>query len=199
MKVFEIKQNKYLNRDVLGVYHCDYLGYQKKDNPDYINHLKNAKKKSEMDLVKDFIAAYEAIKPDLQELVKKIKNPKLMVCCVPRSKADSSYANSQLLFRKVVSCVADELDLTDGTMAIKRIKDTKVTHNWRLEDNNGNAPYVGITRDTCRFDTKQIRGKDIILVDDIYTKGINIDEDCIQALFDLGAKNVILYIVAKAA
>lgn len=41
------------------------------------------------------------------------------------------------------------------------------------------------------------RGKTVLLVDDIYIKGVNVAEDCIQTLLDLGAKDVILYVIAK--
>lgn len=43
----------------------------------------------------------------------------------------------------------------------------------------------------------KIKDKNIILVDDIYTPNVNVAEDCIQTLFDLGAKDVILYVIAK--
>ena len=36
----------------------------------------------------------------------------------------------------------------------------------------------------------------ILLIDDIYTKTVNVDEDCIQALYDAGAARVIFYAVA---
>lgn len=37
----------------------------------------------------------------------------------------------------------------------------------------------------------------MILVDDIYTENVNIAEDIIQTIFDLGAKSVTLYVIAK--
>ncbi len=43
-------------------------------------------------------------------------------------------------------------------------------------------PYVGITKDTCQIDVFVIKNKDIILVDDIYTEGVYVAEDCIQTL-----------------
>lgn len=50
MKKFKVKQNSYLDRDVVGYYNCEYLGYQQKGNPDFINRLKNmTKTHSEMD------------------------------------------------------------------------------------------------------------------------------------------------------
>ena len=59
-------------------------------------------------------------------------------------------------------------------------------------------PLPATTRkDTCRVDLSKIKGKNIILVDDIYTEGVNVIEDCTQYLFDLGAKSVILYVTAK--
>ena len=66
-----------------------------------------------------------------------------------------------------------------------------------MEKNTGNLPYVGITKDTCSVDANLIKDKNIILVDDIYTEGVNVAEDCIKFLFDSGAKNVILYTIAK--
>lgn len=41
MKEFTIKANSYLSADISGYYNCDYVGYQKSGNPDFINHLKN--------------------------------------------------------------------------------------------------------------------------------------------------------------
>lgn len=61
---------------------------------------------------------------------------------------------------------------------------------------DGDMPYVGITKATCKI-SNEVRGKDILLIDDIYTKGVNIDEDAIQALLDNSAKSVIFYAVAK--
>lgn len=40
MKEFTIKANSYLSTDIRGYYNCDYDGYQKSGNPDFINHLK---------------------------------------------------------------------------------------------------------------------------------------------------------------
>jgi phosphoribosylpyrophosphate synthetase len=53
-------------------------------------------------------------------------------------------------------------------------------------------PYPGITINTCDF-SKDVMGKDIMLVDDLYTNSVNIDEDAIQALFDKGANSVVFY------
>lgn len=89
------------------------------------------------------------------------------------------------------------MGFSNCTDAIKRIKDTKTTHSWRMEDNTGDMQYVGITKDTCQIDETKIVGKDIIPVDDIYTEGVFVAEDCIQTLLDLGAKSVILYVIAK--
>ena len=36
-----------------------------------------------------------------------------------------------------------------------------------------------------------------ILIDDLYTASVNIDEDAIQALFDNGARSVIFYSLGK--
>lgn len=198
MKEFTIKANSYLGADIKGYYNCDYVGYQKNGNPDFINRLKNmTRKSSELDLVKDFIAVFERASLDLAEIIKKENYSDCVIVVAPRSKAETHYTQSQLLFRKAVSCVADKLNLKNATSAIKRTKDTKTTHSWRMENNTGEMPYVGITKDTCEINESAIFNRDVVLVDDIYTEGVFVAEDCIQTLLDLGAKNVILYVIAK--
>ncbi len=198
MKKFTIKANKYVDRDVTGYYNCDYVGYQKQGNPDFINRLKNMSKQySETDLVEDFVTVCEKLSNDLKSIVQKENFSRVVICIIPRSKTDKSYSQSQLMFKKAVSSVADNLGFKNGINAIKRVKNTKTTHNWRLENNTGDDPYVGITIDTCEINKNTIKDANIILVDDIYTEGVFVAEDCIQTLFDFGAKDVILYCIAK--
>ena len=94
----------------------------------------------------------------------------------------------------------DFLDyVEDGAFVINRIKDTKTTHlvNSIISiENNGDMPYPGITEETCSIDSDKIKGKNVILIDDIYTRNCNIDEDCIQALYNVGAKKVVFYAIA---
>ena len=47
------------------------------------------------------------------------------------------------MFKKAISSCANKLGFINGTDAITRIKDTKTTHNWRLENNTGENPYTG--------------------------------------------------------
>ena len=47
------------------------------------------------------------------------------------------------------------------------------------------------------FGSNRANVKNILLIDDVYTKDVGIDEDAIQALFDHGAKSVIFYSVGK--
>ena len=100
-------------------------------------------------------------------------------------------------FKKAISCVADNLEIENGTDVITRTKDTKTTHDWRLENNTGDMPYKGITAKTCEIKARAIKEKNILLVDDIYTEGVNVAEDCIQTLLDFGAKSVTLYVIAR--
>lgn len=198
MKNFTVKQNKLLEKDVQGFYNTEYVGYQQEGNPDFINHLKNmTKQKDELELVEDFIEVAERFENDVQEIIKKenLNHPTIVV--VPRSKTEKSYKPCQLMFRKAISSIADKLGFDNQTSAIKRIKNTKTTHNWRMENNTGDMPYPGITKNTCEICNSNIANKDIILVDDIYTEGVNTIEDCLQTLLELGAKSVILYVIAK--
>ena len=59
-----------MDRAVKGYYNCDYVGYQQKGNPDFINRLKNmTKSHNEMDLVKDFIEVAERATNDLKHII----------------------------------------------------------------------------------------------------------------------------------
>ena len=49
---------------------------------------------------------------------------------------------------------------------------------------------------TCRI-SDEVIGKDILLIDDLYTKTVNIDEDVIQALLDSGAKSVFFFAIGR--
>lgn len=126
-----------------------------------------------------------------------------VVVTVPRSKANMP--NNQMGFRLAVQEGVNGLrrrgfrEFEDGTFCIERHTNTRTTH-IRKEvtnfDNSGDMPYVGITKATCHIDARTVKGKTVILVDDIYTRTVNIDEDCMQALYDAGAERVILYVVA---
>ena len=185
MKKFTITSNHYLQNDTRGYYNCDYTGYQKHGNPDFINRLKNMSNQySELDLVMDFIQVFENAYRDIKLIISNAKLSDCAIAVIPRSKAEQHYKQSQLLFRK-------------ATDALKRVKNTKTTHSWRMEHNLGPMPYKGITKDTCDIDKSKIKDKNIVLVDDIYTKNVYVAEDCIQTLLDCGAKSVILYVIAK--
>ncbi|MDI9366643.1 MAG: hypothetical protein QM541_16925 [Flavobacterium sp.] len=85
----------------------------------------------------------------------------------------------------------------NGTKYIIRHTHTRTTHLDRNgEGGEGNLPYPGITKDTCTI-SEQAKGKDILLIDDLYTKRVNIDEDAIQALIDNGANSVTFYSFGK--
>ena len=193
MNKFIIYPNLYLTQNIQGYYYTNYTGYKKPGNPDYLNDLKNTFNNfSEEKLDKATNQLFDVLKTDLSKF-----DRYLTICIIPRSKAENTYSYNQLLFKKVVQHVINELGFNDGSDYIIRHTDTKTTHLAHTQyGGNGSMPYPGITKDTCDIDT-DVKGKNILLIDDIYTKGINIDEDAIQALLDYGAKSVIFYAVAK--
>lgn len=133
---------------------------------------------------------------DLRLIPQQIGKSNLSVCVIPRAKVN--YNSNQLLFKATVSDVANRLQgFTNGTNYIIRHTDTITTHRNRAGyGGNGNLPYPGITKATCTI-SNEIRGKDILLIDDLYTRSVNIDEDAIQALLDKGANSVTFYSVGK--
>ena len=132
---------------------------------------------------------------DFREILRTQENSPLTICVIPRAKHENHYNPNQKLFRQTVRIVIKFLNdkgfnkFIDGTHNIIRHTDSPTTH---LHEGR---TYCGITKETCNF--SNIRGKNILLVDDLYTKTVCIDEDAIQALYDNGANNVIFYSVGK--
>lgn len=198
MRDFIITKNEFLNINIQAYYHYDYTGYRTKGNPDFINHLKNQFGNTKVSILEN---AANVLKNVLQEDLPKIKslyNTILTVCVVPRAKAESYYSYNQKRFKTTVSNVVDNISgFKNGTSYIMRHINTRTTHlNRSGYGGDGDMPYVGITKATCII-SSDVQGKDILLIDDIYTEDVNIDEDAIQALLDNGAKSVIFYAVAK--
>lgn len=136
------------------------------------------------------------LQKDLPLILREESGKMLRVCVIPRAKCEDHYSNNQKLFRQTIQSVIRQLNcnnLIDGTHDIIRHTDTRTTHlNRSGNGGNGEMPYCGITIDTCNI-SNQVEGKNILLIDDLYTKSICIDEDAIQALYDKGANHVIFY------
>jgi len=203
MEQFTIHANDYLNQDIQGFYHTYYTGYRQPDNPDYINTLKNTfNSESQYNLNQAVQQLRNVLLTNLPQILKLTKINPLTVCVVPRAKAENKYSQNQLLFKRTVREVINGLNgFIDGTYYITRRTDTKTTHlahspRAAQYAGDGDMPYIGITNNTCVI-SNNVRGKDILLIDDIYTAGVNIDEDAIQALLDKGARNVYFYAVGK--
>lgn len=195
----QIKRIYFLNREIQAFYHSDYTSFGAKGNPDCINHLKNQFGNSNVETLKIGVKELKKIlEEDFPKILKEYTNANLTVCVIPRAKADNAYSENQKLFKKVVSTVVDSIDgYFNGIDYIVRHTNTRTTHmNRSGYGGDGEMPYPGITKDTCSISDRVI-GKNILLVDDLYTKTINIDEDAIQALLDKGAKSVLFYAIGK--
>lgn len=196
---FTIYKNNYLKHDINGYFHQYYTGFQNPGNPDFLNVLKNTFNSTPYQMLIDARnKVIEIITRDIANIMR-VSNERNYLCmCVPRAKVLNEYSRLQLMFIEAVSLAAQKTKgLIDGTEYIVRHKNTRTTHlrNVPIEQNDGSMPYPGITQDTCSINGNKITGKNIILIDDIYTRNVNIDEDCIQALFDNGAKNIIFYAI----
>jgi len=201
MNKFTIYANEYLNYNIQGFYHEEYhKGNWKIDGTieNIITTLKNDippfKSKEILQLAIDRLIAI--IEKDLIK-IKQTNQMNLTICIVPRAKIEDSYSYNQLLFKKVIHHLTVKLGFNDGSNYIKRHTNTRTTHRDRSgHGGDGQRPYLGITKDTCNISNK-VKSADILLIDDLYTKSINIDEDAIQALLDNGAKSVIFYAPGK--
>jgi len=195
----------FLTKKVQAYYHDDYHGGdpELRDTTgtveSIITTLKNQfKDKSKEVLIQASKNMIAILNKDLPQILRATGLEELVVCAIPRSKAKNSYIPAQLLFKKAIEASVKNLGkFIDGTDYIVRHTDTRTTHMDKSGyGGEGNLPYPGITKDTCTISDK-VRGKDILLIDDLYTASVNIDEDAIQALFDNGASSVIFYSLGK--
>lgn len=194
-----MEPNCFLQQPVKGFYRTNFYGRRHPDNPNFLYRLKNDPHHSWtpaqlQEAVEDL---KKCLVRDLTGILLLAPTNKLTLCTVPRAKAEHTYRPDQLLFKATASEVArTQYGYQDGTDFIRRHTNTKTTH-LRIQtnsENDGSMPYPGISKDTCTF-SDEIAGRDILLVDDIYTKTVNIDEDMAQALFEQGAKSVTFYAI----
>lgn len=194
---------KALQQDITAFYHSSYQGGGNWRLPDTIENLictfkNDVTPYSEQTLNKATNKLAQILNLDLPEILRLSGKQNLRVCVIPRAKRECFYRSNQLYLRETIQSIIQQLDgFTDGTHDIIRHTDTATTHLARSGNGGkGELPYVGITKDTCHI-SDDIIGQDILLIDDLYTKTVSIDEDCIQALLDKGAKSVIFYSIGK--
>ncbi len=208
MKQYELTRGNFLREPVQGYSHGSYVKRgnddpalsHERDVSEAVRILKNTYgREQDAKLTQAKNVVQEQVRRDLDHLIARLNLEHPVVVCAPRSKAD--FLEKQLLFQSAVSNASQELEgVEDGAFYIKRIENTKTTHlkNTRKGDlsGDGDLPYPGITEETCDL-LGDVQDKTVILVDDIYTKTVNIDEDCCQFLLDHGASDVLLYTLCK--
>lgn len=200
MKKFIINKNHFLQRDIEAYYHGEHRNFLDTE-VGFINTLKNDRNIAS-DIISQFgytipkakEKLYEILTKDLKKIAEIYSSVKLTIVVVPRAKRNECYTPNQLGFLLTIKKFVNENQdiFYDGTEYMLRVEDTETTHLTRKY----NSVYPGITEKTC-FISEEVRGKDILLLDDIYTPSVNIDEDAIQALINRGANTVIFYAVGK--
>ena len=191
-----------LTRDIQAFYHTNFYGATHPDNPNYLYKFKNDPQHNWTDYqIRLAIGQLTSVlRMDLPQILQSLQLNPLTVCVVPRAKADNTYRPNQLLFKATIKAVVDALaGFNDGTNYIARHTNTRTTHlRQPIEgfNNDGSMPYPGITNATCHI-SNDVIGKNILLIDDIYTRTVNIDEDAIQALLNKGAASVAFYAIGN--
>lgn len=198
---FQIPVNEFLTINTNAFYHVLYMGMGNAGNPDYLNDLKNTYNNFPQQRLQS--AAQElrnVLEEDLPQIYQSLGFDVITVCVVPRAKAENAYQANQQLFRATVqAAIAQRHGFADGTNYIRRHTNTYTTHLGARAPNyinDGPKPYRGITAKSCDI-SRNVSGKNILLIDDIYTPGVNIDEDAINALIKVGAHTVTFYAVGK--
>ena len=197
--------NQILHSSVSAFYHDDYHGgdAERRNTPQSVENiictLKNQfkdKSQSLLETTSHFLT--EILMEDLPKILQTTGKEALTVCVIPRAKKETDYNSNQRLFKTTVSRVVEQLThFHNGTNYIIRHTNTRTTHLDRSGyGGDGARPYPGITKKTCTI-SPEVKNKDILLVDDLYTKTVNIDEDAIQAFFDMGANSVTFYAIGK--
>lgn len=201
MNRFTINANECLHVAIDAYYHSEYRGHGSRawsitgSIENTICTLKNDIniRPQNDEYLQNAISRLNGILSEDLNWIKENIESDLTVCIVPRAKVH--YLPHQLMFKRTVAEVVNILGFNNGAEFITRTSDTATTHRYRAGyGGNGSMPYVGISNDTCSF-SEHIRGQNILLIDDVYTNGVNIDEDMIQALLDKGAERVIFYSV----
>lgn len=201
MTPFTIERNSFLTQNIQGFYHTHFGGVDLPNNPNFLYKLKNDPHHNwTIDQLKTAMNEFANIlNIDFPKIQTHLGKSQMTICVVPRSKADNTYHQNQLLLKVTIKHVVNNLGLIDGTDYITRHTNTKTTHLKKPMEgfnNDGDLPYVGITNATCNI-SNNVNGKDILLIDDIYTKTVNIDEDAIQSLLSKGAKSVAFYAIGN--
>lgn len=191
-----------LKQDTIAFYHEDYRAGKYKELGTIENMIVTLKGDFNTANIRSVSYTLEIdILMDLLDIVEKVfrNSGPIRVCVVPRAKRDDYYNMNPKLFRETVQNAISGLPgrFEDGVFDIERHTNTMTTHSVKSGyAGDGEMPYCGITKETCTISNK-VAGKKIILIDDLYTKGVGIDEDAIQALYDNGAEKVVFYSIGK--
>lgn len=195
----------FISRPIKAFYHSGYHAGNNKIREtigtveNIITTLKNQfQDKSNYVLIQAKNNLIQILRVDLPQILQKTGKNNLIVCVIPRAKAETYYSANQMFFKQGVIDAINQLNgFSNGTNYIIRHTDTRTTHLDRSGyGGSGDLPYPGIMANTCNI-SENVRGKNILLIDDLYTEGVNIDEDAIQVLLDNGATNVFFYSVGK--
>lgn len=203
---FNIGNNSFLNINIDAYSHGLYIPYKSRYATDLTYLILDLKGTTDCDINLSRLKAAQIIQNDLDIIIRsfeKYNKSRLIVLAMARAKPNNFYDERMLQFRTSISMAVQNSSIKsnnnevwpiDGVYYINRVIETKTTHLAKssIENNNGSLPYPGITKETCILNG-DINNKCIILVDDIYTHNVGVDEDCIQYLYDNGARDVILY------
>lgn len=201
------QRGKFISKSINAFYYSDYQGgnSERRETIGTVENIITTLKNQFQDKSRDVLIQaqnnlIQILKSDLPQILQKVGKKSLTVCVIPRAKAEATYFPNQLLFKQAVIIAISKLNgFSDGTNYIIRHTDTRTTHLDRSGyGGDGNLPYPGITRETCTI-SDSVRSKDILLIDDLYTETVNIDEDAIQALLDKDANSVVFYSLGKTA
>lgn len=206
---------------------CTYTGYRNPDNPGFINTLKNDKNEEPCDIFLDFgiPSVFQVALSVAYKLHSEIALPGIMrdkgwtdavVCHVPRAKCFKHYTRRQLHLFDALRWAIEEVNsstsykIEDGIDYLWRRRNRPTSHAHTANSPNENWLFF-LDKESMVIDpnlsyeeslginTEALRGKKVILVDDIYTQGVSIDEMTISEISrraGVPLSDIVLYTLA---
>ena len=165
-------------------YLCEYL-------PNKYLHNSNIEDTRSKEFVLGYKGKNEEVINKVLDFIKIYLGENFTITVVPSSQKDNCSTASHILAEKIIKEYGMSNNLIDGSCCLRRIKAVDSQHISKKE-RNINTHLNSIVVEN----REKIKGKKVLLLDDIVTTGISI-QACIQLLKEAGADEIVAFVVGK--